>query len=194
MKRYEGSEIVGYHAPDDAGGAAKTAAWNWSSDGVVAELRDQPWPRSAVCPPADCSVVELKSEIACVRAERACDCSEEARAICSTIPSTCCAFSSSPESECSTCAAKSTPLADRRNGLCDKLRSLFRGLASTACQIPHLIRHNCKPGTRLPSPCCLHRGVQRQDVGLESDLVDYLGNLLKLASSWKGCGNGQEHL
>jgi hypothetical protein len=50
----------------------------------------------------------------------------------------------------------------------------FRGFASPAGQIPHLVRHNCKPGGGLPSPCCFHRGVQRQNVGLESDFVDYL--------------------
>ena len=75
-------------------------------------------------------------------------------------------------------------LADRRHRIVDQpLDLLGRGRRALG-QTTHLPRHHRKPSSLLPGPRRLHRGVQRQDIGLERNALDQrrdLGDLGRAA-------------
>ncbi len=61
------------------------------------------------------------------------------------------------------------------------LISLARGIGRALRELPHLLRHDGEALAGLAGARCLHAGVERQEVGLEGDLVDDADDLGDLA-------------
>ncbi len=68
-------------------------------------------------------------------------------------------------------------VVDQRNRVLDQLCGLARGLRALSCQIPHFVRDNGEALARRPGPCRFHGGVQRQNIGLESNVLDRFDDL-----------------
>jgi hypothetical protein len=65
----------------------------------------------------------------------------------------------------------------------DQGLDLARGLGAALGQAPHLGRHHRKAAALFTGARGFHRGVQRQDVGLEGDAVDDTDDLGDLAAA-----------
>ena len=63
----------------------------------------------------------------------------------------------------------------------DRVGDLFRGMARSLGQLPHLVRDDGKAPAVLPCPCCLDGGIEGEQVGLVGHIVDepdYLADLV----------------
>ena len=78
-------------------------------------------------------------------------------------------------------------LLDQRGGVPGRLGAALR-------QVADLVGHHRKPHARFTGPRRFHRRVQRQDVGLEGDLVDDLDDLGDLAALRADLAHGRHHL
>ena len=65
---------------------------------------------------------------------------------------------------------------DNRPGIRHDFYCTLRCLGAFARQFLNLFRNNGKPRPCAPGACGFHRSVQRQNVGLESNIVNGLGN------------------
>jgi hypothetical protein len=69
---------------------------------------------------------------------------------------------------------------DLFNGILQETGSALRGPGSSHCKVFHLIGHNCESRSRLPGPCSLHRGIEGENLGLKSNLIYGLDDLLRV--------------
>jgi len=47
-------------------------------------------------------------------------------------------------------------------------------LGATLRQVTDFAGHNCEAQSRLSGPCRFYRGIEREDIGLKSNLIDSL--------------------
>ncbi|MPN24665.1 hypothetical protein SDC9_172067 [bioreactor metagenome] len=59
----------------------------------------------------------------------------------------------------------------------NQLRCLFGGLRRFCSKVAHLVRHNCEAFAGIACACCFDRGIERKYIGLESDVLNDLGNI-----------------
>ena len=84
-------------------------------------------------------------------------------------------------------------ILDLADGVLDHIRRLFGCFRTAGCEIPDLLRHDGEAFAVLAGPCCLDGGIERQDVRLESDLVDDLYDLRDIGRGDIDCLHGRQH-
>ncbi len=85
------------------------------------------------------------------------------------------------------------PLLDLSHRTIDELLDLLGRRGAAAGQITHLTGHHGKTATLLTGTRRLHRGVQRQNVGLKGDGVDDTGDIADLLRAGRDAAHGLDH-
>ena len=80
------------------------------------------------------------------------------------------------------------------DGVLDKPFDLFRRLRAAARQRTDFTCNNRKTTALFPGACRFHRGVKRQNVGLERDAVDHAGNMRNLLRTVGDFVHGANHV
>ena len=82
------------------------------------------------------------------------------------------------------------------DAIADQVLDLLGGIRRSGCKVAYLGGHNGEPAPLLTCAGCFDRGIERQQVGLKCDFVDYtddLGNLVRRPVDLIHRSNGPAH-
>jgi len=80
------------------------------------------------------------------------------------------------------------------DGFLDQARGILRRLCATPGQATHFVRHDCESLPRFARSRRLDGGIQREDIRLECNLVDYLDNFRNPAALIRNLAHRDHHL
>ena len=71
-------------------------------------------------------------------------------------------------------------LLDRANGVFNQNSGILCRLRRLPCEVPYLIRDNGEALSGFSRSCGFYCGIQRQDIGLECDIIDGFNDVTDL--------------